>query len=151
MPPSFPLQRALPLPRPLVLGLSFPLIVLNLWVFSSLYRAFEGVFSVFILAGVIALILNLPVRVLQRHFRLKRSWAIAVVVLAFLGLMLLTALILGPFLLVRLMGLKEALPQWIEDTGARLQEFSGGAAEIGIDLDTADVINTMVGQCYRSA
>ncbi|TVS06037.1 MAG: AI-2E family transporter [Cyanobium sp. PLM2.Bin73] len=144
MPPSLPLPRALPLSRALVLGLSFPLVVLNLWVFSSLYRAFEGVFSVFILAGVIALILNLPVRVLQRHFRLKRSWAITVVVLAFLALMLLAALILGPFLLVRLMGLQEALPQWIEDAGDQLQGFSERAAVIGINLDTADVINNMV-------
>lgn len=56
---------SVPLPRALVLGLSFPLIALNLWVFSSLYRAFEGEIAVFILAGVIALILNLSVRLVQ--------------------------------------------------------------------------------------
>jgi len=39
------------LPRSLVLGFVFPVIVLNLWVFSGLYRAFEGVVSTFILAG----------------------------------------------------------------------------------------------------
>ena len=33
------------LPRPLVLGLAFPLVVLNLWVFGSLYRAFEAIAS----------------------------------------------------------------------------------------------------------
>jgi predicted PurR-regulated permease PerM len=136
--------RSLALPRPLALGLSFPLIALNLWVFSSLYRAFEGVIAVFILAGIIALILNLPVRVLQRRLGLRRSWAIGVVVLAFLAVMVLGVLVLGPFLLVRLGQLSQALPDWIDATGSKLEQLSARAAATGIPFDAGDLIDGMV-------
>ncbi|MCP9801783.1 hypothetical protein [Synechococcus sp. RedBA-s] len=87
------------LPRSLVLGLglglAFPLVVLNLWMFGSLYRAFEGIASIFILAGVIALILNLPVRLLLLRLGMARNWAIGSVFGLFLGLAgLLTAMLL---------------------------------------------------------
>jgi predicted PurR-regulated permease PerM len=144
MAPSLPLPRPFPLPRLLVLGLSFPLIALNLWVFSSLFRAFEGVISVFILAGVIALILNLPVRVLQRRLGLRRSWAIGLVVLAFLVLMVLAVLLLAPLLLVRLGQLSETLPAWVEATGARLEQLTARAAAVGIPFDASDLIDAVV-------
>lgn len=144
MAPSLPLSRPFPLPRPLVLGLSFPLIALNLWVFSSLYRAFEGVISVFILAGVIALILNLPVRVLQRRLGMRRSWAIALVVLTFLVVMALGVLLLAPLLLVRLGQLSQTLPAWIDATGTQLEQLSARAAAVGIPFDASDLIDGVV-------
>ncbi len=136
-----PFQR---LPRSLVLGLAFPLIALNLWVFSALYRAFEGVIAVFILAGVIALILNLPVRVLQRRLGMGRSWAIGLVVLAFLAVMVLGLLLLAPWLLLRLVQLSRTLPQWIDATGMQLQQLSDRAAAVGIPMDASVVLDGMV-------
>lgn len=133
---------SLPLPRSLALGLGFPLIALNLWVFSALYQAFEGVISVFILAGVIALILNLPVRVLQRRLGLRRSWAICVVVVAFLAVMVMALLLLAPLLLVRLMNLRQVLPNWIDATGTQLEQLAASAARVGLQVDAADLIET---------
>ncbi|MEX1317703.1 MAG: AI-2E family transporter [Synechococcaceae cyanobacterium] len=142
--PRTPMVPSVPLPRALVLGLGFPLIALNLWVFSSLYRAFEGVIAVFILAGVIALILNLPVRVLQRRLGLRRSWAIGAVVLAFLGVMVLGVLLLAPFLLVRLVQLSQDLPDWIDASGDQLERLAARAAAVGIPIDASDLIDAMV-------
>ncbi|MEO1003731.1 MAG: AI-2E family transporter [Cyanobacteria bacterium J06638_7] len=139
MAPTFP-SLTQPLPRSLALGLGFPLVALNLWVFSSLYRAFEGVISVFILAGVLALILNLPVRVLQRRPGLRRSWAIGVVVLAFLALMVMSALVVVPLLLLRLVKLSQTLPEWIDAAAGRLEQLSAGAAGLGIAVDASSII-----------
>jgi predicted PurR-regulated permease PerM len=138
------MPSSLQLPRPLVLGLSFPLIALNLWVFSALYNAFEGVVSVFILAGVVALILNLPVRVLQRRMGMRRSWAIAVVVLALFSVMVLSVVLLAPWLLVRLVALSQALPNWIDATGNQLEILSTRAADAGLPIDTSDILPALL-------
>ncbi|MEA5423350.1 AI-2E family transporter [Synechococcus sp. CCY9202] len=129
-----------PLPRSLVLGLGFPVVVLNLWVFSSLYRAFEGVASTFILAGVIALILNLPVRLLQRRLGLQRGWAIGAVFLLFIGGAVLASATVIPLLLLRFIGFTQALPEWIDSSVGKLVLLSGRANEAGLPLDASVII-----------
>lgn len=128
------------LSRPLVLGLTFPLVVLNLWVFASLYRAFEGIASTFILAGVIALILNLPVRLLQRRLGLGRSWAIGSVVGLFLALAGLIAATVLPLLVVRFLALTQVLPEWISTTAERLAAVAGRASYLGVPIDASEII-----------
>ncbi|QNI70621.1 TqsA-like transmembrane protein [Cyanobium sp. NS01] len=146
MPPPAPAQETFPmplpsgLPRPLVLGLSFPLVVLNLWVFASLYRAFEGIASTFILAGVIALILNLPVRLLQRRLGLGRSWAIGLVVGLFLALAGLIAATLLPLLVVRFLAFTQVLPEWISATAQQLDAVSGRASYLGVPIEVSEII-----------
>ena len=131
------------LPRPLVLGLAFPLVVLNLWVFGSLYRAFEGIASTFILAGVIALILNLPVRLLQRRLGIARGWAIGSVFGLFLGVAVLAAATLLPLLVVRFLTFTQVLPQWITETGDNLSSISGRVNALGVPIDTSVIIRGM--------
>ena len=129
------------LQRLLVAGLCLPLAALNLWVFSSLYRAFEGIAAVFILAGVIALILNFPVRLLQHRLSLRRGWAIAITVGTFLATMLVLLGILVPLLLGRLLEFSQTLPQWIDSTGEKLEQFSEAAALTGLDFDPGGFID----------
>ncbi len=138
-----PLSASHRLPRLLVLGLGFPLAALNLWVFSSLYRAFEGIASIFILAGVIALILNFPVRFLQRSLGLRRGWAIGIIVGGFIGLMLLSAAFLVPLLLLRFLEFTRDLPQWIDSTGDKLEQLSATATRVGLAVDTSEIIEGM--------
>ncbi|WP_191964753.1 AI-2E family transporter [Synechococcus sp. RSCCF101] len=117
---------------------------LNLWVFSSLYRAFEGIFTVFVLAGVFALILNLPVRLLQRRLRLRRSMAIGAVVAFFLVVVLLVTLLLAPFLLARLVALSAALPDWIDAASLRLDQFDSSVGALGLSLDTDLILDEKI-------
>jgi predicted PurR-regulated permease PerM len=131
------------LPRSLVLGLAFPLVVLNLCVFGSLYRAFEGIASTFILSGVIALILNLPVRLLQRRLGMTRNWAIGSVFGLFLGLAgLLTATLL-PLLVVRFFTLTQVLPVWIAETAENLASVTGQVNALGVPIDASEIIRSM--------
>ncbi len=132
-----------PLPRSLVLGLAFPVVVLNLWVFSSLYRAFEGVFSTFILAGVIALILNLPVRQLQQRLGFQRAWAIGAVFLLFSGGVVLASATALPVLAIRFIGFAQVLPEWIDSSVSRLVQVSGRANEAGLPIDAAAIIEAV--------
>ncbi|MCT0245866.1 MULTISPECIES: AI-2E family transporter [Synechococcaceae] len=102
-----------------MLGFVFPVIVLNLWVFSGLYRAFEGVVSTFILAGVIALILNIPVRLLQKRLGFKRSWAIVAVFLLFSVGVILASATLVPMLVIAFFRLVQTLPEWIDSSDSQ--------------------------------
>ncbi|MBC1262091.1 AI-2E family transporter [Synechococcus sp. BSF8S] len=140
-PLSFPSR----LPRSLVLGLSFPLIVLNLWVVAALYRAFEGIASTFILAGVIALILNLPVRLLQRRLGMARSWAIGSVFARFLGLVGLAAATLLPVLVIRFFALTQVVPEWISTTADRLASVTGQVSYLGVPIDEGEIIRGIAG------
>ena len=129
------------LPRSLVLGFVFPVIVLNLWVFSGLYRAFEGVLSTFILAGVIALILNIPVRLLQKRLGFKRSWAIAEMFLLFSVGVILASATLVPMLVIAFFRLVQRLPEWIDSSGGELVDLSGRANAVGLPFDSATIID----------
>lgn len=135
-----PMRLPSGLPRSLVLGLSFPLVVLNLWVFSALYRAFEGIAATFILAGVTALILNLPVRLLQRRLGIRRTWAIGMVVGLFLGLAGLLAATLLPLLVVRFLAFTLVLPEWISASAEQLVSLAATASYLGVPVDAGEII-----------
>lgn len=56
------MRRSANLQRLLILGLSGPIIALNIWVLSQIFRYFEHLFAVLTIAAILAFLLNYAVQ-----------------------------------------------------------------------------------------
>lgn len=143
------------LPKWLVVGLGFPLSVLNGWILIQLWHFFQPQISVFLAAILLSFVLDYPVKFLQRQ-GLKRENAIWVVFLV--GSIILTTicLIIVPIFLKQLNEFANRLPSWIESGNRQILilnqwaitrnipiDFSGLAAQITARL--TEQIQTLTG------
>jgi predicted PurR-regulated permease PerM len=110
------------LPRWVVWGLTFPIIVLNGWVFLLVFNYFQSLITIFITANLLAFVLNYPVRFLAVRGT-KRNHAILLVLLFALLLILFLGLTLGPALIWQFNELIARLPTWIESSSQQIQSF----------------------------
>lgn len=110
------------IPPLFIWGLAFPLAFLNLWLLVYALEPLKPLASLVITASLIAFLLSYPIRFLEK-LGLKRSWAIAIVLL--LALLLVTALvaIILPLLIGQLNGLLNNLPGWIESGKENLKKL----------------------------
>ena len=124
-------------------GLAFPLAVLNLWFFAQLYQAFAGIISTFILAGIIALILNNLVVFVQRYLRLKRGWAITLVFFTFLVIVGLLSIFSLPYLTVRFFELLNALPAWVAESRDSITNFGYWTDDSNLPVNMTAIIGNI--------
>lgn len=105
-------------PKWAIVGLAFPLIFLNGWLFYQLISLLEPVPSIVITASLIAFLLDYPIKFLEKQ-NAPRGWAIAIVLLTALALTSFLFIFLGPLVWQQLNDFAERLPGWIEE--ARIQ------------------------------
>ncbi|MEB3310718.1 MAG: AI-2E family transporter [Snowella sp.] len=133
------------LPPWLQLGLSFPLIFLNGWLLFILLNYFQPLSSIFVASVLLAFLLDLPVRSLQKS-GLKKGWAISVVFSFALLVTAIALLILVPLIVGQLTELISNSPQWITSANeqlSRLQTWET-AHNISVNLDLSQFINQAV-------
>lgn len=134
------MRRSVNLQRFLVLGLSGPVVILNLWLLSQVFLYFQHLITIVTVAAILAFLLNYAVQLLER-LRISRTQAVIAVLLLTLALLVILAVTLLPIigdqsaqLLNRIPGLLESSRQNLAliDTWARryrlpldLQGFSG--------------------------
>ena len=61
--------------RLLILGLSGPLLALNLWILGAVFHYFQHLITVLVISAILAFLLNYPVRIIERFYR-SRSQAV---------------------------------------------------------------------------
>jgi predicted PurR-regulated permease PerM len=122
------------LPRWLNLGLVFPLIILNGWLFLQFVRYFQPLISIFIAAILLAFILDYPVRLLQQA-GVKRSSAAWWVFLLTLLILVAVGVTLVPIILEQLNELANRLPSWIKSGSQQLQAFNSWAIERNLPIN----------------
>ncbi|AFY76114.1 MAG: AI-2E family transporter [Hydrococcus sp. C42_A2020_068] len=115
------------LPRWLILGLAFPLLVLNGWVFLVVFHYFQSLITIFVTANLLAFILNYPVNLLTSRGA-KRNRAILFVGLLAVLLILVLGLTLAPAVVGQFNELIARLPTWIESSSQQVQIFDRWAA-----------------------
>ncbi len=81
--------------RLVIFGLSGPIVALNIWVLSQVFRYFEHLITVLTVAAILAFLLNYPVRFIERA-RITRAQAVIIVLLVSLMLLVFVGLILVP-------------------------------------------------------
>lgn len=130
-------------PSWLFLGLIFPLIVLNLWVFIFVFKTFQDVFSTFIVAGFLALLLDHPVSFLKQRLNLSRGNAILIVFLSFVLIFLFIGIILVPVIAIRFSEFINVLPTWIQTATTKVDNLADWANTYSVVVDRNQIINDL--------
>ncbi|MEP0758729.1 AI-2E family transporter [Trichocoleus sp. DQ-A2] len=116
------MQSANKLPRWVVLGLAFPLAVLNGWLLLLVLQYFQPLVNVFVAALLLAFVLEYPIRFLQQQ-KVKRNNAVVAVSLVALLILVGLGLTLVPIIWQQLNELANILPSWIDSGRQQLQAF----------------------------
>ncbi|MFN3361106.1 MAG: AI-2E family transporter [Pseudanabaenaceae cyanobacterium] len=122
------------LQRLLVIGLTFPLIVLNGWLALVVMKFFQPFTSIFIAAAILAFLLNYAVEFLTAQ-GVKRNNAVAVVSLLALSVIALIAFFVVPIALGQLNDLVKRFPSLIESGIKQLQTLQAWAESQNIPLN----------------
>ncbi|NEQ42562.1 MAG: AI-2E family transporter [Leptolyngbya sp. SIOISBB] len=101
------------LPKWAIVGLTFPLVVLNGWLLYRLGALLQPIPSIIATASLIAFLLDYPIILLQKR-RLSRGLATALVLLAALAAVSVLIIFLGPLVWQQLNDFAEGLPRLIE-------------------------------------
>ncbi len=128
------MHRSADLKRLLVLGLSGPIVGLNLWLLSQVFRYFEGLITVLVISAVIAFLLNYPVRLLE-SIRLRRIPAVTIVLVITVALLVIVGVTLVPLILDQTTQLLARIPSWLTASQSNLQALDGWAKSRNLPLD----------------
>ena len=112
---------------------SLPVILLALW---ALARAAGVVLLVFIVAAVIALILNPIVTVVQRA-RVPRGLAVALVYVGFFALLAILGYFLSGPIADQVRAFQRDVPQFVDDANATLADLQRWFDDQGVDVEIA--------------
>jgi predicted PurR-regulated permease PerM len=122
------------LPNWVTWGLAFPLIILNGWLFLVVFQYFKSLITIFIIANLLAFILDYAVQFLVAR-RIRRNQAVlAVVIFAFLVFGIL-AVTLAPVVIAQFNELLIRLPSWLESGSQQLQSFNDWAVARKLPLN----------------
>jgi predicted PurR-regulated permease PerM len=111
-----------------------PLSILGAW---ALVRAAGPVVLIFVVAGLIALLLN-PFVALLRRARVPRGLAVGVVYVGLLTLIAIGAVLISQPVADQVRALSERVPNIVADADAQLGDFQGWLEERGIDIQVQE-------------
>jgi predicted PurR-regulated permease PerM len=126
----------------LIIGLGFPVIGLNLWVLSQIFRYFEHPIVILTVAALIAFLLNYPVKILERiHF--KRTPAIVCVLLITVALLIILGVTVVPSALEQTTQLVQQVPEWIRASNENINAWEEWGKLKGLPVDL-NVLRTQI-------
>jgi predicted PurR-regulated permease PerM len=118
----------------LLIGLWVPVVGLNLWVVSQLFRYFEHLITVLTVAALIAFLLNYPVKILERvHFR--RVPAIIGVLFVTITLLVILGVTVVPSAIDQTAQLIQQIPEWIRASNENINGLEKWGIGKGLPLD----------------
>ncbi|MBD2018709.1 AI-2E family transporter, partial [Leptolyngbya sp. FACHB-36] len=133
------MNRPVKLQRLLIIGLSGPVLALNVWLLTQIYRYFEHLITVLVIAAILAFLLNYPVRFFERA-RVTRSQAVTLVLLATFMLLLLAGVTLVPLILDQTTQLlQEKIPAWLKTSQENVLALDTWARSRNLPLDLRGV------------
>ncbi|MDF5709761.1 MAG: AI-2E family transporter [Nostoc sp. S4] len=120
------MQSANKVPRWLSIGLAFPIIILNGWLFLQLVQYFQPLVSIIAAAILLAFVLDYPIQFLQQR-GVKRNLAIVGVLLLTVVIIVGLGITLVPLIIEQLNELANILPSWIDSGTQQLEAFQDWA------------------------
>jgi predicted PurR-regulated permease PerM len=121
------------------------IVLIPVAIFLALYfaRAASHAVFVFLMSTIVALLLN-PVVLVMRRIKCPRWLAVPVVYLAFLGIVVVLIVFLGPPLIRQFQRLFEAIPGWLDALNELLGDLETWLASHNIDvnlqINTSDIV-----------
>ncbi|MBE9029939.1 AI-2E family transporter [filamentous cyanobacterium LEGE 11480] len=138
-----------PMGRTVIIGLAFPLIVINAWALAVIFDYFHSLLVVLIAASLLAFLLNYPVSVLDRATPTGRNQASLVVFLLALSVILALGLTLVPLALSQAQQLVVSLPKWIDSGQKQILTLNDQLDIMGFDINL-DVLSEQVNDRLRN-
>ncbi|BAB73207.1 AI-2E family transporter [Anabaena sp. FACHB-709] len=128
------MRRSSSLQSLLIYGLSGPVIALNVWLLSVLFRYFQNPLTILSLAAILAFLLNYLVKFFERA-RITRTQAVVIVLLVTLTLFGILTVTLVPMLIDQTVQLLNKIPDWLTASQANLEHFERFAKQRRLPLD----------------
>ena len=126
-------------PRWLFWGLIITFCVLNGYLLFPAFIYLRSTLVLIVTAALLSFLLNYPVKLLI-SWKLKRSYAVAIVFLLALIILVAIVLTLLPLLLTQLNELTRRLPSWIDSGARQLQTFEVWATDNNLPFDVSALI-----------
>ena len=126
----------------LVLALLFPLLFLNGWLAIQVIKYFQPLVTIFILAILLAFILNYPVSFIQQR-GVKRNQAVILIFLPALIILFVLAITLIPFLLEEFNEIAKLIPQWIDSGSQQIQALHDWAISKGLPIKLTQLVTQL--------
>ncbi len=120
----------------LLIGLGGPIVGLNLWVISQLFRYFEHLITILTVAALVAFLLNYPVKILER-VQFTRSAAIVGVLLITLAILVILGVTVVPSAIDQTAELIQQVPEWLKASNENINGWEewGKSKNLPIDLN----------------
>ncbi len=128
------MRRSANFQRLLIWGLSGPIVALNIWLVTQVFRYFEGLITVLMTAAILAFLLNYPVRLFQR-IHMSRTQAVSVVLFITVTLMVIGGVTLVPVIVDQTSQLLNRIPDWLQASAQNLKTLDSLAKERNLPLD----------------
>jgi predicted PurR-regulated permease PerM len=122
----------------LIITLIFPLIFLNAWLVFRVFQYFQPLVTTFVLATLLAFILNYPVSILEER-GVRRSYAIALVFFSSIIILAALGIILVPIVLEQFHEMVQQLPQWIDSNEQKLQILNDWAINHSLKVNFSQI------------
>lgn len=124
--------------RLLIIGLSGPIVALNVWLLSQVLHYFEHLVTVLAISAILAFLLNYPVEFFERA-RIRRAGAVVIVLLVTVAVLAILGLTLMPILLSQINQLLEKIPGWLEASRLNLDAWDAWAKARNLPIDLKGV------------
>jgi predicted PurR-regulated permease PerM len=128
------MRRSPNLQNLLTIGFSAPIVLLNFWAISQVFRYFEHLITVLTIAAIISFLLNYPVKILER-LGISRLRAIAFVLLVTLALLIVLGVTVVPTAIEQTTELIQQIPEWIRASNDNINRWEEWGKNKGLPLD----------------
>ncbi|MDP5017982.1 MAG: AI-2E family transporter, partial [Dolichospermum sp.] len=128
------MRRSASLQTLLIYGLSGPIIALNIWLLSVLFRYFQNPITILSIAAILAFLLNYPVKLFET-VRITRTQAVIIVLLMTLTLFIILGVTLVPMLIDQTIQLLNKIPDWLATSQANLDHLESLAKQRRLSID----------------
>ncbi|MBD2344372.1 AI-2E family transporter [Anabaena subtropica] len=127
----------------LILTLIFPLVCLNGWLIFQFFQYFKPLVTIFVLAILLAFILNYPVSSLQER-GVKRSNAVSLVFVCTVLILVASGITLLPIAIEQFHEIAKVLPQWIDSSQAKIQNLNNWALGQNFKFNIATTLTRII-------
>jgi predicted PurR-regulated permease PerM len=128
------MRRSARFQRFLILGSVGPILALNVWLITQVFRYFEGILTLLITSAIVAFLLDYLVRSLQR-IRLSRSQAVTIVLVGTVALLIIGGVALLPLVVDQTTQLINKVPDLLATSSRNLSALDSMAKSRNLPLD----------------
>lgn len=122
----------------LISTLLFPLVFLNGWLAFRVFQYFQPLVTTFVLATLLAFILNYPVSVLEQR-GVKRNNAVTLVFISTVVIIIALAITLVPVIFLQFNEMVNVIPDWIDSSKQKLQNLNDWAISHGLKVNLGQI------------